>query len=172
MTGGAPRPVLVVMGVSGSGKTTVAVALADRLGWRFKEGDSLHPAANIAKMHSGQPLDDDDRWPWLDYVAAWIDARRAAGEPGIITCSALRRVYRDRIIGGRDGVRLVFLHAPRDVLATRLGSRQGHFMPASLLDSQLATLEEPGADEHPIRADVTGPTDGVVDAIVAGLRDR
>ena len=157
------------MGVSGSGKTTVAVALAERLGWPFQEGDSLHPAANVAKMHSGQPLNDDDRWPWLDLVAAWIDARRAAGEPGIITCSALRRAYRDRIIGERTGMRLVYLHAPREVLASRLGNRQGHFMPASLLDSQLATLEMPGEDERPIEADVSEPTEIVVEAIVARL---
>lgn len=170
MTAAPPPPsVLVVTGVSGSGKTTIAVALAARLGWPFMEGDSLHPAANVAKMHAGHPLTDEDRWPWLDTVAGWIDARCEAHQPGIITCSALRRVYRDRIIGARSGVRLVFLTAPRDVLVARLGARQGHFMPASLLDSQLATLEEPGPDERPLRVDVGPPAADVVEAIVGQL---
>lgn len=157
------------MGVSGSGKTTVAASLAERLGWPFMEGDSLHPAANVAKMHAGEPLNDDDRWPWLDAVAAWIDSRLADAGAGIITCSALRRVYRDRIIGDRAGVRLVFLTAPRDVLAARLGARQGHFMPASLLDSQLATLEPPDPDERPIEVDVSGSAETTVEAIVGHL---
>lgn len=165
-----PRQVLLVMGVSGSGKTTIALELVRLLGWPFQEGDDLHPPANVAKMHAGKPLDDADRGPWLDAVAAWIDARLAAGEPGIITCSALKRRYRDRVIGARQGVRLVFLHADRALLAERLAHRTGHFMPASLLDSQIATLEPPGADEHPLTVDL-GPTPAeVAETIVRQLR--
>jgi carbohydrate kinase (thermoresistant glucokinase family) len=168
VTNAAPV-VLVVMGVSGSGKTTVARDVAARLGWPFQEGDDLHPAANVAKMRAGQPLDDEDRWPWLAAVAAWIGARLAAGQSGVITCSALRRVYRDRL--RRPGVRFVHLHAPRDVLAARLAGRHGHYMPASLLDSQLATLEEPGDDEHPLSVDVSGSSEAAVEAILARLRE-
>ena len=167
-----PACVLVVMGVSGTGKTTIAVDLQRRLGWPFQEGDDLHPPENVAKMHAGHPLTDEDRWPWLDRVAAWIDARRAAGGRGIVTCSALRRIYRDRIIGSRSGVRLIYLTAPREVLADRLAHRTGHFMPAGLLDSQLATLEPPGEDEHPIVADVELAPDQVVAAIVARLANE
>ncbi len=167
---GVPPQVLVVMGVSGSGKTTIAVPLARRLGWPFMEGDDLHPPANVAKMHSGRPLNDDDRWPWLDAVAGWIDARLAAHEPGIITCSALKRSYRDRIIGGRKGVRLIFLHADRALLAERLAHRTGHFMPPSLLDSQIATLEPPTEDEHPISVDLGPAPDVIVEDIIAALR--
>jgi carbohydrate kinase (thermoresistant glucokinase family) len=161
--------VLVLMGVSGCGKTVVAERLVARLGWPFQEGDALHPPANVAKMHAGTPLTDDDRWPWLDAVAAWIDSRLAAGGNGIVTCSALKRAYRDRIIGARAGVRLVYLRGDRDLLAARIGARRGHFMPASLLDSQLATLEPPGADEHPIVVDVAAMLDDLGDQIIAAL---
>ncbi len=140
--------VLLVMGVAGSGKTSVAEALAARLHWPFQEGDALHPAANVAKMQGGTPLTDADRWPWLDRLADWIAARLAAAENGILTCSALKRTYRARLV--RPGVRLVYLWGERELLAARLGARRGHFMPPALLDSQLATLEPPGADEHPI----------------------
>lgn len=167
---GVPRQVLVLMGVSGSGKTTIAHELVARLGWPFQEGDDLHPPANVAKMHAGRPLTDEDRWPWLDAVAGWIDARLAAHEPGIITCSALKRAYRDRLGGLRPGVRLVFLHADRALLAERLSHRTGHFMPASLLDSQIATLEPPGPDEHPLTVDLGEPPDRIADTIVARLR--
>ena len=163
-----PR-VLVVMGVSGSGKTVVAEAMAARLHWAFQEGDALHPAANVAKMHAGTPLTDADRWPWLDIVAAWIDARLAAGENGIVTCSALKRAYRDRIVGQRAGVRLVYLYGSHELLSARIAARQGHFMPASLLDSQLATLEPPGADECPIALDVAATPDQLADRVVAAL---
>lgn len=165
-----PPQVLVVMGVSGSGKTTIAVPLAERLGWVFMEGDDLHPPANVAKMHSGRPLDDDDRRPWLDAVAGWIDARLAAHEPGIITCSALKRSYRDRIIGARQGVRLIFLHADRALLAERLAHRTGHFMPPSLLDSQIATLQPPTEDEHAISVDLGPPPEVIVEEIIEALR--
>ena len=153
--------VLVVMGVSGSGKTTIAVPLAKSLGWRFQEGDDLHPPANVAKMHSGTPLTDADRWPWLRAIAALIDEWRAAGLSGVITCSALKRVYRDILIGDRPDVRLVYLQGDRALIAGRLQARHGHFMPATLLDSQFATLEEPGPDERPITVHI-GPAPEVL----------
>ncbi len=165
-----PKQVLIVMGVSGSGKTTIAVPLAQRLGWPFLEGDDLHPPANVAKMHAGHPLTDEDRWPWLDAIAAWIDAKLAAHEPGVVTCSALRRAYRVRLIGDRQDVRLVFLHADRALLAERLAHRTGHFMPPSLLDSQLATLEPPGPDENAISVDLGPPPEVVIEEIIAELR--
>ncbi len=145
---------VVVMGVSGSGKSTIARPLAAALGWQFQEGDDLHPAANIEKMGHGIPLTDDDRRPWLLAIAAVIDGWRAKGQHGVLTCSALKRAYRELLIGGRGDVALVYLRGPRALLASRMASRQGHFMPSALLDSQLATLEEPAEDEHPIVADV------------------
>jgi ribose 5-phosphate isomerase A len=150
-------PILVMMGVSGSGKTTVAKELAARLGWAFEEGDALHPALNIAKMHAGIPLTDKDRLPWLERVAAWIDAQRAKKQPGIITCSALKRSYRRIIIGDRPEVRLVYLRGGRDLIAEHLAGRQGHFMPSSLLWSQIDTLEEPDPSEDPIIVDEGAP---------------
>lgn len=162
--------IAVVMGVAGAGKTTVGRALARRLGWQFQEGDALHPPENVAKMRSGYPLDDDDRAPWLAAVAARIDAWRNEKTSGVVTCSALKRAYRDIIIGKRPDVRLIFLTAPRDVLAARLASRTGHFMPASLLDSQLATLEPPSReDEHAILVGAAAPVEAVVEEIVAAL---
>ena len=147
------------MGVSGCGKSTVAGVLAGRLGWPFVEGDDLHPPANVAKMHAGHPLTDQDRWPWLERIRGWMDEREAAGENGIVTCSALKRSYRDLLrAGGADhDIRFVFLAGSRDVLLARLRSRQGHFMPASLLDSQLADLEPPADDEPSVRIDI-GPS--------------
>lgn len=161
--------VLVLMGVAGCGKTALAEALVARLGWVFQEGDALHPPANVEKMRGGTPLTDDDRWPWLERVAGWIDARLAAGESGVVTCSALKRAYRARIIGDRAGVRLVFLTGSRDLLAARIGARKHHYMPASLLDSQLATLEPPGPEEHPIVLDVTPPPEALADAVIRAL---
>jgi ribose 5-phosphate isomerase A len=157
---GSP-PVLVLMGVSGAGKSTIARELEARLGWRFEEGDTLHPAANVAKMHAGIPLTDADRQPWLEGVAAWIDGQRASRQPGIITCSALKRSYRRVVIGDRPEVRLVYLRGSREVMAEHLAKRTGHFMPASLLQSQIDTLEEPGPDEDPLIVDV-GPAAGEV----------
>ncbi len=159
-------PVLVIMGVSGAGKSTLAQALADRLGWAFEEGDSLHPAANVAKMSAGTPLTDVDRLPWLERVAAWIDGQRARQQPGIITCSALKRSYRDIIIGDRPEVRLVYLRGGRDLIAQRLTSRVGHFMPASLLQSQMDTLEEPGPGEFPLTFDVGPPAGQTADSLI------
>ena len=161
--------ILVVMGVSGAGKTTVARELAVRLGWPFEEGDNLHPAANVAKMHACIPLTDADRAPWLRAVAAWIDAARAAGKPGIITCSALRRAYRDIVVGDRPNVRLVYLHADPALLADRLAHRHGHFMPPSLLTSQLDTLEEPNAGEHPVIVDIGPPASEIGSEIISLL---
>jgi ribose 5-phosphate isomerase A len=162
---GSPT-ILVIMGVSGSGKSTVAEELAARLGWPFEEGDALHPKVNIAKMHAGIPLTDADRQPWLEHVAAWIDAQRAKKQPGIITCSALKRSYRQIIIGDRPEVRLVYLRGGRDVIAKHLAGRQGHFMPASLLQSQINALEGPDPDEDPLTVDVGPPASQVADEII------
>ncbi len=161
--------VLVLMGVSGCGKSSLAAELVRRLGWPFQEGDDLHPAANIAKMRAGIPLDDGDRLPWLDAVAAWIDARRAAGENGIVTCSNLKRAYRDLTVGRRRGVRLVYLKGDRELIAARLAGRRGHYMPAALLDSQFAALEEPGPDEDAIVLPVAAPVAELAAALIARL---
>jgi ribose 5-phosphate isomerase A len=162
---GAP-PVLVVMGVSGAGKSTVAKELAARLGWPFEEGDWLHPEANVAKMHAGIGLTDADRQIWLEAVAAWIDGQRAKARPGIITCSALKRSYRNIIIGDRAEVRLVYLRGSRALIAERLAGRHGHFMPASLLQSQIDTLEEPGPDEDPLVIDIGLPASQLAEDII------
>lgn len=142
----AQHPVLVVMGVSGSGKSTVAGLLAGWLGWELAEGDDLHPASNVAKMHAGQPLTDEDRWPWLDSIAAWIRAHTEAGTPGVVTCSALKKRYRDVLRG--EGVVFVFLEGSKDRISDRLASRHGHFMPPALLESQFEALEAPTEDEN------------------------
>jgi carbohydrate kinase (thermoresistant glucokinase family) len=161
--------ILVMMGVSGSGKSTIAEILSARLGWPFKEGDDLHPKSNIAKMKAGTPLTDADRLPWLARTAAWIDRQRESGQPGIITCSALKRSYRQIIVGDRPEARLVYLRGSRDLLAARLAQRRGHFMRASLLDSQLNTLEEPGPGENPLTVDIDRPADEVADEIIRRL---
>jgi gluconokinase len=153
--------VLVFMGVSGSGKTTVARLLAGRLGWPFEEGDALHPESNIEKMKAGHPLTDADRQLWLATVADWVDAHLDAGESGLITCSALKRSYRDVINRRGSGVMFVFLAGSRATIAPRLAGRQGHFMPPSLLESQFADLEDPQPDEPSIRVDI-GPTPAVI----------
>jgi len=164
--------VLVVMGVSGSGKTTVASMLAGRLGWAFAEGDDFHPAANIDKMHRGVPLDDDDRLPWLRAIAARIDRWRENGESGIITCSALKRRYRAIIIGDRPNVRLVYLKGDTETIRRRLVARHGHFMPPSLLQSQFEALEEPTPDERPIVVRVDAGVAPLVDEVIAALTPR
>jgi len=140
------------MGVSGSGKSTVAGILAGQLGWDLEEGDDLHPPANVAKMAAGFPLTDEDRWPWLDLVAGWISDHTRAGIPGIITCSALRKVYRDRMRG--EHVVFVHLAGSKDTIGRRLNARRDHFMPGTLLDSQMATLEPPGPDENTLVVDL------------------
>ena len=152
----APR-VVVVMGVSGSGKTTVGRELAASLGWRFEEGDELHPPANVEKMRHAIPLTDEDRWPWLRAIAEIIDGWRLKGEHGVLTCSALKRAYRDIIIGERCDVVLVYLRGSKELIASRMAARRAHFMPVALLDSQFATLEEPAADEHPIIVGIDQP---------------
>jgi carbohydrate kinase (thermoresistant glucokinase family) len=160
-------PVVVLMGVTGSGKSTVGGLLAGGLGWDLGEGDDLHPAENLAKMAAGHPLTDEDRRPWLARVRAWIDEHIAAGRPGVITCSALKRAYRDVL---RDP-HVVFVHlaAPGELLAGRLAARHGHFMPAQLLDSQLADLELPGDDEQALTIEVGPSPAAQVATIVAQL---
>jgi gluconokinase len=158
---------LVVMGVSGVGKTTLGRALAERLGWVFEEGDELHPAANIAKMKAGIPLNDADRAPWLDAIGDWIDHQLGAGRSGVITCSALKRAYRDRIAKGRPQVSFVFIQLDQADVAARIASRKGHFMPPSLLASQFADLEPPGPDEPVLVDDGGAPIPTQVDAVVA-----
>jgi gluconokinase len=154
--------ILVVMGVSGSGKSTIAQGVAAAKGWSVLEGDTFHPPANVAKMAAGTPLTDDDRWPWLHAIAAAIDADRARGESAVVACSALRRAYRDILIGNRPDVRLVYLQGSQDLIGERMRARHGHFMPPALLDSQFQTLEEPGPDEHPITVQIHGTPDEIV----------
>jgi gluconokinase len=167
------QPVIViVMGVSGSGKTTVAALLAAALGWQFQEGDDLHPAANVAKMRSGTPLTDADRLPWLGKIAEEIDRWRERGLSGVVTCSALKRSYRDIIIGGRPEVHLAYLKGSYELIQSRLAARHEHFMPAALLESQFATLEEPTSDEHPILIDVGGKPADIAAEIVRQLAQR
>lgn len=161
------QPVLVIMGVSGSGKSTVAGLLAGQLGWDLEEGDILHPPENVAKMADGTPLTDEDRWPWLDTVASWIAEHTMAGRPGIITCSALKRSYRDKLRGNH--VVFVHLSGSRQLIEARLTQRLDHFMPASLLDTQVATLEPPGPDENTILIDATHKPAEEAAAIVTRL---
>jgi gluconokinase len=157
---------VVVMGVSGSGKTTLAEGIAARLHWRFQEGDELHPRANVEKMSRGEPLTDDDRQPWLDAIGRWLDERAAAGESAVLTCSALRRVYRDRMREGRPGVRFCHVVASPQTLRDRLQHRRGHYMPASLLSSQLATLEPLADDEPGVTVSADGsPEDALAEAL-------
>lgn len=163
----ATAPILVFMGPAGTGKSTVAGMLAGRLGWDLQEGDDLHPAVNVAKMAAGHALDDDDRWPWLDRVAGWIDGQIAAGRPGVITCSALKRSYRDVL--RRDGVTFVLLMGDPKLVLDRLLRRQGHFMPPALLASQFETLEIPDADERAIHVDLDLTPQQQVDAVIAQL---
>ena len=167
------RPVIVVvMGVSGSGKTTVSALLAAALGCQFQEGDDLHPAENVEKMHGGTPLTDADRLPWLHKIAEEIDSWRARGESGVLTCSALKRSYRDIIIGDRPDVTLVYLKGSYDLIRRRMAARHEHFMPVALLDSQFATLQEPTPDEHPIIVDVGSRPAEIAAEIVHQLEER
>ncbi|MBW9121020.1 gluconokinase [Microbacterium trichothecenolyticum] len=161
-------PVLVLMGPSGTGKSTVGAMLSGRLGWPFQEGDDLHPAENVDKMRRGHALTDEDRIPWLELVAAWIDERRAVGEPGIITCSALKRSYRD--ILRRDNVTFVNFTGDAAVVRDRMMRRQGHFMPPALLDSQFATLEPPGSDEQAIDVDIALAPEEQAALVASALR--
>ena len=164
-----PPCALVVMGVSGSGKSTIAEQLAARLGWRYVDGDLFHPPANVAKMSAGHPLTDEDRWPWLRAIAAEIDRLAAAGARAVVACSALKRAYRDILVHGRDDIRIVFLSGTKDLIAKRLAARKGHFMPPGLLDSQFKTLEPPQPSERPITVSIDAPVDGIVDDIARQL---
>lgn len=165
-------PILVIMGVSGCGKTTIAALLAAMNGWNFQEGDELHPRANVDKMSRGIPLDDADRMPWLSAIAAVIDRWRAHRQPGVVTCSALKRAYRAIIIGERPSVFLVYLKGSRALIGRRMAARHEHFMPTALLDSQFATLEEPGPDERPIVVGVGPSPQAIVAEILSALATR
>ncbi len=165
----AAPTVIVVMGVSGAGKSTIAAMLALRLGWTYEDADWFHPPSNIEKMHAGKALTDEDRWPWLEGIAAWIEATRKAGGHGVIACSALKRAYRDVLVGARPDVRIVYLKGERELIARRSTLRHGHFMPASLLDSQFAALEEPGDDERPIVVSIDARPRDIVEAIATQL---
>jgi gluconokinase len=161
---------LIVMGVSGSGKSTIGDKLAERLGWRFEDGDRFHPAGNVAKMSAGQPLTDEDRRPWLQAIADEIDRVCKAGQHAVIACSALKRAYRDILVHGRDDVRMIFLEGKQDLIAARLVARKGHFMPPGLLASQFKTLEPPAANENPVTVSIDAPVETIVDDIVRQLR--
>lgn len=161
--------VLVVMGVAGSGKTTTARNLSKALGWPYRDADEFHPAANIAKMTRGEALTDVDRAPWLAAIAAWIDQNLAAGTSAIVTCSALKRAYRDVLAGGRPGVRMIHLVASQSLIAGRMAARKHHFMPTSLLDSQFAALERPAPDEHVLDVSVEQSPKAVVQDILTRL---
>ncbi|PPK93476.1 gluconokinase [Kineococcus xinjiangensis] len=158
---------VVVMGVSGSGKTTVAQGLAQHLGWVYAEGDDFHSEANVAKMASGQPLDDDDRRPWLRSIAEWIARQEEAGVNAVVTCSALRRGYRDLLRQGNPSVRFCELEVPEQVIAARLAQRTGHYMPATLLRSQLDALQPLQEDEPGFTVPVQGSPDEVLRHVIA-----
>jgi carbohydrate kinase (thermoresistant glucokinase family) len=164
--------VVVVMGVSGAGKTTIAAMLAMRLGWTYEDADWFHPPANVEKMHAGKPLTDEDRWPWLRAIAAFIDRAKDAGEHAVIACSALKRAYRKILIGDRRGVRLVYLKGERELIARRMTLRHGHFMPPALLESQFATLEEPDEEEDAIVVSIDARPREIVERIAAKLGIR
>jgi gluconokinase len=161
---------IVVMGVSGAGKSTVGKLIAAHLVCPFRDADSFHPQANIEKMSRGEPLTDDDRWPWLQAIAAWIAEHRAADATCVVTCSALKRVYRD-IVTARQSVdvQLIYLKGDFDLIAARLAARKGHFMPPALLKSQFDALEEPGADEHAIMVPIDAPPEEIARRVVTVL---
>jgi gluconokinase len=160
---------LVVMGVSGSGKSTIADKLAARLCWTFEDGDRFHPASNVAKMSAGHPLTDEDRWPWLQAIADEIDRVCQAGQHAVIACSALKRAYRDVLVHERSDVRIIYLNGTQDLIAHRLAERKGHFMPPGLLESQFNTLEPPDARENPVTVSIDASVDAIVDDIVRQL---
>ena len=158
---------VVVMGVSGSGKSTVASALARRLGWEFAEADTFHSPANVAKMRAGVPLTDDDRWPWLEAIAARIGDARRRQQPLVVACSALKRAYRERLSGGSDDVRFVYLQGDYETIAGRLAGRSGHYMPPSLLRSQFDTLEEPSPDEGAVVLSIAESPERLLERLAA-----
>ena len=165
-----PAPaVAIIMGISGCGKSTIGALLASCLQWDFEDADWFHPASNIDKMHSGIPLTDEDRWPWLEAVAGWIDKARRSGRHGVIACSALKRSYRDALIGDRADVRLVYLKGDETLIARRIATRHEHFMPPSLLHSQFEALEEPGLDENPIVVSIEPQPREIVSRILSAM---
>jgi gluconokinase len=169
---GASRPapaVMIVMGVSGCGKSTIGKLLASRLQWEFEDADTFHSAANVDKMHSGIPLTDEDRWPWLDAIAAWIDKVRRSGGHGVVACSALKRAYRNVLIGNRTDVCLVYLKGDETLIARRIAVRHEHFMARSLLHSQFEALEEPGLDENPITVSIVPQPREIVSQILSAM---
>ncbi len=161
---------VVVMGVSGSGKSTVAEGVAGALGLTFADADSFHPPENVAKMSAGIPLDDSDRWPWLRSLAAWMSAQADEGRSTVMACSALRRAHRDVLRSGPPGVQFVHLHGPAVLIAERMSSRGGHFMPATLLESQMSTLEPLGPDESGVVLDIRDDPATLVRRAAAWLR--
>jgi gluconokinase len=161
---------VVLMGVSGSGKSTIAEALATRIGWRCEDGDRFHPASNVAKMSAGQPLTDEDRWPWLKAIADEIDRLCGKEQHAVFACSALKRAYREVLVHGRNDVRIVFLDGSQELIAARLAVRKGHFMPPGLLDSQFNTLERPALDEDAVAVSIDGGVEDIVDDIIAKLK--
>lgn len=160
--------VVIVMGVSGCGKSTIGALLASRLRWEFEDADWFHPPSNVDKMHAGIALTDEDRWPWLGAIAAWIDKTRGVGGHGVIPCSALKRRYRNVLIGDRKDVRLVYLQGDETLIARRIAARE-HFMPRSLLHSQFEALEEPGPDENPITVSIDPKPSEIVPGILSAL---
>jgi gluconokinase len=160
---------IVVMGVSGSGKTTIADKLAERLHWTCEDGDKFHPRSNVEKMSAGHPLTDEDRWPWLNAIADEIERVCKAHEHVVVACSALKRTYRDVLLRGRNDVRIVFLDGTQNLIAGRLALRKDHFMPPGLLESQFKTLEPPGIDENPVTVSIDASVDAIVDDIVHKL---
>jgi gluconokinase len=167
--GGTGTTTIVVMGVSGSGKSTVAATLVDRLGWEFAEGDDFHPPANVEKMRAGRPLDDEDRWPWLRTLAAWVGDHERAGRSVVVTCSALKRSYRDLLRDGHPSVWFAHVTADPDLIRERIEHRTGHYMPPSLLASQLSTLEPLGDDEPGARISGAGAPKSVGTELLAAL---
>jgi len=171
-TQGAPTAaaaIVIVMGVSGCGKSTIGALLAQRLHWEYEDADWFHPASNVDKMHSGIPLTDEDRRPWLAAVSAWIDKARRSGGHGVVACSALKRRYRDVLIGDRADVRLAYLKGDETLIARRLATRHEHFMPRNLLHSQFEALEEPGPDENPIVVSIEPKPREIVAQILSAL---
>jgi gluconokinase len=158
-----------MMGVSGSGKSTIADKLAERIGWRSVDGDKFHPASNIAKMSAGHPLTDEDRWPWLKAIAAEIDRSCKTGEKAVIACSALKRSYREILVHGRNDVRIIYLDGSQQLIAERLARRRGHFMPPGLLESQFKTLEPPDQSENPVTVSIDSAPDDIVHNIIQQL---